>query len=258
METNGKPRNHFLRNLSENDLALLAPLITINILPAGKALETSTRPTEFVYFVEKGLVSVVVSDRQYKIEAGLIGREGCTGSSLVMGMEISPYDMFVQVSGQGWRIPARDLLDAMNISVTLRAKLILHAHMQSVQMAFTVLANSKYTLIERLARRLLMVADRTDDERVMLTHNLLATMLGVRRAGVTSALNALELKDIITSKRGCVSILNRAQLIDVANGSYGDAEAEFRKYFPNEAVPSFSNAGGDQLKPLFLDHCGAS
>jgi CRP-like cAMP-binding protein len=100
-----------------------------------------------------------------------------------------------------------------------------------IQTAQTALANGRSKVEERLARWLLMANDRLDGNRVPLTHEFLSTMLGVRRPGVTLALQHLENQGLIQAKRGTVVIVDRTRLRKVSNGAYGASEAEFSRLF---------------------------
>lgn len=161
----------------------------------------------------------------------MIGSEGMTGVAIVQATDRSPHETFIQSAGGGWRINAYALTQAMAQSETLRARLLLYAHTVTVQVGFTALANGRYKLEERLARWLLMAHDRSESDDVVLTHEFLATMLGTRRAGVTTALSLLEKYGMIQRQRGAVIVRNRHALEETANGSYGAAEAEYKRVF---------------------------
>jgi CRP-like cAMP-binding protein len=118
---------------------------------------------------------------------------------------------------------------AMEKSRTLRATLLRFVHALAIQMANTALANSKVKVDARLARWLLMAHDRVDGDQVELTHEFLAVMLGVRRAGVTQAIQRLEERKLIRAARGRLTIRNRRGLEKAANGSYGVPEAEYTR-----------------------------
>jgi len=225
--------NRLLASLSPGDFSLIAPMLIPTALPKRRVLQVRGQPIEYVYFLASGLASVVIGmDSNTGIEVGVVGREGVTGISLIMGASSSPYDAFMQATGSGWQLSAADLKQVMVASRTLQEKFILFCHTQCVQMAYTILANGRYTLSQRLARWLLMAQDRVDSGTVPLTHGFLSVMLGVRRAGVTVALNNLEKADLIRTKRGAIWIENREGLKAVAKGSYGAAEDELKRYFP--------------------------
>ena len=102
------------------------------------------------------------------------------------------------------------------------------AHVFGVQSAYTALANSQGKIEERLARWLLMAHDRVEADELLMTHEFLALMLGVRRAGVTDALQHLEMKGMVETARGAVTVKDREGLQECANGLYGTPEAELR------------------------------
>ena len=122
----------------------------------------------------------------------------------------------------------------MEKSPALAAGLMRYAHVFAVQAGHTALANAQGKIEERLARWLLMAHDRLDDE-LHLTHEFQSIMLGVRRAGVTTALHQLEKLALISTTRGCVTVLDRHGLEESANGLYGVPEAEFERLFPNHS-----------------------
>lgn len=225
-------RNKILAGLSPADFALLQPHLEMLDLPVRKLLEARGRRIEHVYFLDLGLASVVVtSGSRHSLEVGMIGQEGMTGLAVVMGVDSSPAETFMQSAGAGWRIAAARLRAALDHSASLRATMLRHGHTLVTQMAFTALSNGCYTIVERLARWLLMAHDRSGGGAVLLTHEFLSVMLGVRRPGVTAALGDLEKLGIIEATRGQVIVVNRGALEDAANGGYGAAEAEYERLF---------------------------
>lgn len=226
--------NRLLCGLPEADRALLQTALLPVTLSTNKTLEVSNRRIDFVYFLDSGLASTVSRGGSHAaIEISLIGKEGMTGLSVVLGADRTPHESFIQSPGRGWRMPAADLRQAMNESATLRDRLLLYAQALSVQMGYTALANSRYKIEERLARWLLMAHDRASGDQVTLTHEFLAMMLGSRRPGVTTAINILQKAGLIHLERGEITILDRVALEGSANGSYGGAEAEYDRLFPD-------------------------
>ena len=238
MENNQKSsKNKVLASLTPEDFKRLQPHLERVDLPNRKILEVRHRRIESVYFLESGLASLIVSGgSQHSIEAGLIGREGMTAPSLVMNVDRSPHEIFIQMAGQGWRLPAARLQEAMEMSSTLRNQLLLHLYILQVQMSFTALANGRYRLQERLARWIVMAQDRCDGDKIALTHEFLALMLGVRRPGVTAALNLFEEERLVRVHRGGLTVLDRKKLEEAANGCYGMPEAEYARLFGGGAV----------------------
>jgi CRP-like cAMP-binding protein len=227
-------RNNLLQSLSEADFALLQPHLVPTKLDFRMRLQSANRNVKAVYFIESGLASVVAVARgdHRQSEVAIIGHEGMTGLSVVLGADRSPYEIFMQVEGHGQCIPAVDLDIAMIESPSLVRTLLLFAHTFMVQEGYTALANAHGSLEEKLARWLLMAQDRIQARELVLTHEFLALMLGVRRAGVTIALQHFETKGLILTGRGHILIEDRDGLEESANGLYGTPEAEYERLFP--------------------------
>jgi CRP-like cAMP-binding protein len=225
-------RNAILRYLSGADRDLLRLSLEPIDLPVRFRLAEASRSVEAVYFLEAGIASITTSVRhEVPIEIGIIGREGIVNLPVLMGIDRSPSETFMQIHGAGFRIGAERLREAMAQSPSLMPILLRFVHVYMVQTASTVLANGRARIPERLARWLLMASDRVDGEGVALTHEFLATMLGVNRPGVTVALREFERRGLIDGRRGAITILDRSALEKEANGYYGVAEAEFQRLF---------------------------
>ncbi len=222
-------RNRLLRALSDSDLALLTPALEPLALELKHTIEQANTTIPYVYFPESGIISVVAVSGEERIEAGVIGREGVSGIAIIMGNHRSPNDVYIQVAGHGHRVAAQAVRDAMDQSATLRALLQRFAQVFATQVAQAALANGRATIEERLARWLLMAHDRIEDEDIRLTHEFIATMLGVRRPGVTDALNELEGKGLIRATRAAIRVVDRKGLESVAGDTYGVPEAEYKR-----------------------------
>jgi CRP-like cAMP-binding protein len=213
--------NRILSRLSPADLGLLEPHLEPVDLPVHRPLEGRNRRIDFVYFIEAGFASVVANGSgKPSIEVGIIGREGMTGLAIIMGQQQAPHDTYIQVAGKGQRIRAAKLREADERSNTLHRAMLHYAHAFLLQATTTALANGRSKIEERLARWLLMAQDRVDSDQLPLTHEFLSLMLGVRRAGVTAALQALERKELISRDRGRILILDRKGLEKQSNGTY--------------------------------------
>ncbi len=224
--------NRMLNFMSAGDRQLLAANLKPVDLPLRQTLEKANKPIEHVYFMEDGIASVVGDTKSFgQIEIGVIGKEGVTGLYFVLGNDQSPYETFIQVPGTALRIEAQKLQAAMDKSRTLQQLLLRYVQVFLIQTSQTALSNAASLLTQRLARWLLMCQDRLNPKPLPLTHQFLATMLGVQRSGVTIALGELENRDLIRNKRGMITILDRPTLIKLTNGSYGVAEAEYDRRF---------------------------
>ena len=212
--------NWLLSRLSRADARLLQPHLKAVDLPVRRQLEARKKRVEDVYFLETGLASVVANGG-HPIEVGMIGREGMTGLSVVLdGDYRTIHETFMQIGGGGQRISAGKLREAIDASTTLHQVFLRFAHAFMIQATQTALANGRSKIEERLARWLLMANERVDGDDLMLTHEFLATMLGVRRSGVTVALQQLERIGLISHKRGKITILDREALVTGCNGTY--------------------------------------
>ncbi|MBY5334933.1 Crp/Fnr family transcriptional regulator [Rhizobium leguminosarum] len=223
-------RNELLRAMGPQERDLIVPHMEPITLDVPLILELENRPVGDIYILEAGLASIVARFPGGRdIEVGIVGREGMTGAAVMLGGDQSANRTFMQISGYGFKLPAPILSAAMEESRALRSLLLAYVQALLAQTTSTVLANGHAKLEERLARWLLMVHDRADGMTISLTHEFLAVMLGVRRAGVTVALHLLEGKGLIRSTRRQIVILNRRGLIEEAHGSYGAAEEEYRR-----------------------------
>lgn len=219
----GQPpfQNGILSSLDEAELALLGPHLEPAKLPVRKVLEARGKPIKVVYFPESGFASVVANgEGKHPIEIGLIGREGMTGLPVVFGNDRNANEVFMQAAGEGHCVRAADLRKAIDKSVTLHRTFLRYAHSFLEQTARTAVANGRSKLEERLARWLLMADDRIDGPDLPLTHEFLSMMLGVRRAGVTVALQELERDGVIARKRCHIIVLDRKALERLSNGTY--------------------------------------
>src|SRR5215212_522057 len=223
-------RNRLLAKLSANDFRLLQSSLKPITLGRGTVLIAPDQPIEHVYFFEAGVTSIVAHTAGgRRIEIGLTGRDGLAGTPAILGVDRAPHETFMQVAGSALRIRTTALRKAIRSSPSLHAFLLRYVHAFTVQTAHTALSNGSHKLEERLARWLLMCHDRVDGDDLPLTHEFIALMLGVRRAGVTAAINLLQDRRAIRAQRGNITVLHRAKLEAAAGDSYGTPEVEYRR-----------------------------
>ena len=172
-------------------------------------------------------MSILADTSQGRIEVGMVGPEGMAGLPVVHGIDRSPHGYLVQAAGQALRITAQNLRTAMQHNLPLHAGLLRYAHTLMVQTAQTAYANAGFNIEARLARWILMTDDRLAREDLPLTHDFLSMMLGVRRPGVTLAVQGLEGNRLIRAARGRITVLDRSGLEEVAGSAYGISEAEY-------------------------------
>ncbi len=203
------------------------------------------RDTHDVYFLESGLASAVATCRQgdEQIEVGHIGYEGMAGHHMLLGVDRTPVHTYMQVAGSAWRMPVDVLSHAMDTDKALRGHLLRYVQTYQLQIAYSALANGRYTIPQRLARWLLMCHDRLRADAMPLTHDFLALMLGVRRSGVTNEIHALEGEHAIRATRALVTVRDRNKLEALAGGCYGVPEAEYERLL-----------GGTPAAAIVADH----
>ena len=223
-------QNRLLGLLALDDLAALSAGFEPVSLSRGAVLIRANKPIESIVFPDAGIVSIVsITDDKRRIEVGIFGREGMADGSLLAGVDRVPFESFVQVAGHGRRITTKLFLQALLERPNIAKLLLRYAHVFGIQVAQTALANSNYSLEQRLARWLLMCQDRVDGDEVPLTHEFLGIMLAVRRSGVTKATQMLQGNGVINARRGHITILDRTALIALAGSSYGLPEAEYER-----------------------------
>jgi CRP-like cAMP-binding protein len=226
--------NGLLARIDPDDLAALSAHLERVDLDQGQFLFHAHEVIEHVYFLLNGLSSEIAGLRGKEVEVGCVGAEGLSGVPALLGVDSSPHHAFMQVGGRALRIRSDALRDLMDRRPRLRWFLLRFAHVFMMQIAATSLANGRFNVEQRLARWLLMSQDRLGD-RLPLTHDFFALMLGVRRPSVTDALHLLEGKRLIQSSRRLVTIRDRAGLENLAGASYGMPEMEYRRIVTGHA-----------------------
>jgi CRP-like cAMP-binding protein len=228
-----QPANALLAALPAEELALLQRHLEPVALKFREQLEAANRTIRHAYFLETGMASIIAVGRgpRKQSEVAMVGAEGMTGLAVVLGADHSPYEVVMQVGGHGQRIDAPKLRRVITDGGSIAKIFLRFAYVLCVQSGFAALANAQGTIEERLARWLLMANDRSDGDALLLTHDSLAVMLGVRRAGVTNALQAFARRGLISVSRGRIRIEDRDKLVAISNGLYGVPEAEFERLF---------------------------
>jgi len=223
--------NLLLRALPPEAYALLQPSMQRVELPLKFDLIIPGVATDLIYFIERGLGSLVATNSDDEsVEVGHIGYEGMTGSHILLKVDKTPNKAFMQVEGSGISVPA-SMLSSMVEQVPAANDLLLrYVHCCELQLAHSALANARYNMPERLARWLLMCHDRLREDDLSLTHEFLSLMLGVRRSGVTNEIHILEGVHAIKATRGNIRIVDRQKLEDIAGGSYGIPEHEYERH----------------------------
>jgi CRP-like cAMP-binding protein len=232
--TGGKdeaPRNRLLQCLPRTELQLVRGSLQPVRLEQGTSISPPGSKTSWVYFPENAMITLVaiMSDGR-SVAAGVVGREGMTGMSAFFGVPTDPFDWLVQVPGDAYRMPFRDLRELTGPRTKLCPMLLRYASSFQLQIAQGTACNALHPIPQRFARWLLVTADHVGAPTFRLTQDFLAQMLGVRRPGVTIAADALRRRGLISYSRGRITILNRAGLRTRACECYRVLRAEFDRH----------------------------
>jgi CRP-like cAMP-binding protein len=223
-------RNRILAAVPESEFAMLADGLVPVDLHLGEALHRPGEPIKQVYFPEIGFISAlsVLSDGS-PIEIGLIGAEGVAGVSVVLGSDISYSETMCQTGGAAHRMSVESFKTAIEQAPHFRDLLLRYVHVFGVQVAQTAACNAHHDLGQRLARWLLAAHDRSGKAELSLTQDLIAVMLGVRRATVSVAAAQLQKAGILRYQHGVITILDRVGLENAACECYEAVVSEYRR-----------------------------
>ena len=216
--------NEILATLPPAELSALRPHLLRVRMVNGQGLHEPGERIEHVYFFESGLASMVAMahDMGIGVEVGVIGPEGMVGLTTLLDPEATSFNRaMVQMPGVAYRMPAAALRSCLDGAPVLRRRLLRRLDSFVALVSQTAACNSRHTVTERCARWLLLAHDRNDGDELPLTQEFLATMLAVRRSGVTIALGALREVGLVRNGRGRIIICDRPGLEAAACECYG-------------------------------------
>ncbi len=207
------PANHLLAALPPKEFNRLRPHLEPVTLNTRAVLHDPGRPIAHAYFPTSGVVSLLARFLQGgSIEVGMVGREGVIGLPLVLGVGAAQHRCLVQVPGEAYRLPAATFRDLAAPGSALHGLLLRYTHAFVAGLSQCVGCNSLHPIERRLCRWLLQVHSRAESNRLPLTQELLASMLGVRRASVSVVSRRLQEAGLIQCSRGHVAVLDRQGL----------------------------------------------
>jgi CRP-like cAMP-binding protein len=215
------PRNRLLLALPSGNLKRLMPELEQVRCQSEQVLMEADSSLDHIYFPDSGVVSIVAVYADGNIiEMATIGREGCTGFQAVFGAKKSSVRLFVQIPGSAAKMPRAAFTRAMKSMPSFRGLMFGYVQAFQEQVMVSVACNGAHSLKERLARWLLMMRDRSDEDTLPVTQHLLAEMLGVQRPTITNAAEELERAGLIERGRQQVTILDRQGLIKASCECY--------------------------------------
>lgn len=224
-------KNDLIERLPARQRKALLDLCEEHEVVVGDEIYKEGGRIPYAYFPLDSMFSELTPSSDPPVEAFLTGREGMVGAMLALGYDHAPLHCSVQGSGRALRLRADDFAAMCGKSEALRKLAFATAYYQVQQTARNVYCVRHHQLANRLARWLLMAADRHQSPRFDVTHKFLAAMLGTRRAGVTVAATALQAKRLIRYRRGEVEILDRRGLERATCSCYEYTIAAYRKAF---------------------------
>jgi len=231
-------QNHLLAALPATDYARLLPDLELIPMPLGWAVYESGSEMGYIYFPTTSIVSMLyVMENGSSAEIAIIGNEGLVGISLFMGGESTSSRAVVQNAGNGYRLKAKVLKSEFALGGALQHLALRYTQTLITQMAQTAVCNRHHTLDQQLCRWLLLSLDRLPGDELVMTQELIANMLGVRREGVTEAAGNLQRDGIIHYNRGHITVMDRPKLEKRVCECYAVVKRELDRLLPY-AIPS--------------------
>jgi CRP-like cAMP-binding protein len=237
-------QNHLLQVLPAEIIKRLTPHLELVAMPLGEVLYESGGQLQHVYFPTTAIVSLhyVMEDGSSAEIAG-VGNEGMVGISLFMGGNTTPSRATVQTGGYGYRSPWRLMQDEFDreggrISGSLQNLLMRYTQALMTQMSQTAVCNRHHSVEQQLCRWLLLTLDRLPTNELTMTQELIASMLGVRREGITETAGNLQREGLISYRRGHITVLDRDGLESHTCECYNVVKKEFRRLLENPDVTS--------------------
>ena len=223
--------NQILLDLPPKEREMLFPKLEFVRLKTHHVLHEPGDTLKSAYFCDTGLISILsVFPDGKSVEVGLVGKEGFVGIPLVAGFRTAATRAIAQIEATAFRVDSETLMVILRQCPKLERRLQQFSQMMAMQVTQIAACNRLHEVNERLARWLLMSADRIGSNSVPLTQEFLAQMLGTRRSSVTVAAGMLEKAGLITHRRGDVEIIDRPKLEEAACECYGIMQGQMEKW----------------------------
>ena len=223
-------QNHLLAALPEAEFARLAPHLQLVPMLLGDSLYEPGGQLQHVYFPTTAIVSLLyVMESGSSAEIAGVGNEGILGIALFMGGDTTPSSAVVQTAGHGYRLPGHLLKEEFNRGGLMQRLLLRYTQALLTQMCQTAACNRHHSIAQQLCRWLLLTLDRSPSNELIMTQELVASALGVRREGVTEAAGQLQAAGCIRYRRGHIAVLDRAGLEARACECYAVVKKELNR-----------------------------
>lgn len=232
-------QNHLLAVLPPDVQARMFPHLELVPLPLGKVLYEPGMVMRHVYFPIDSIVSLLyVMESGASAEISVVGNEGLIGLALFMGGESTPSRALVQSGGSAYRMLGQRVVDEFDRHGEFLHLLLRYTQALITQMAQTAVCNRHHTVDQQLCRWLLLSLDRLPSNHLVMTQELIANMLGVRREGVTAAAGKLQKLGVIDYSRGHIVVLDRERLEELCCECYAVVRSETDRLLPYVAAPA--------------------
>jgi CRP-like cAMP-binding protein len=223
--------NFILDALPQEEYARLSPHLKSVELHQNEILVGTREPIEYVYFPTTALLSWVHSTAEGEtVEVGATGFEGMVGTPLILNREIAPWAVLVIITGEGYKLRTDTFVEALHQSPVLYQKVLAFTYLKVAQLTQSSLCNRFHGVEQRLCRWLLAAQDRVKTPELLLTRDILATMIGSHRPAVSIATGTLKTAGLIRTTRGKVTILNRPEMEEATCECYHIIKEEFDRY----------------------------
>jgi CRP-like cAMP-binding protein len=223
-------QNHLLAAFPEEVFDRLSPFLELVNLPLGKTLYESGENLHHVYFPTTAIVSLqYITENGASSEIAGVGNEGVVGISLFMGSNTTPSRATVHTAGHGYRLKERLMLEEFNRSGPMMRLMLRYTLALITQMSQTAVCNRHHSMEQHMCRWLLSTQDRLSSQELVITQELIASVLGVRRERITETAGDLQRAGLIRNRRGHITVLDRSGLEDRACECYNVVKKEFRR-----------------------------
>ena len=244
-------QNHLLSALPTADFERLAPHLELVTMRLGDTLYEPGTQLSHVYFPTTAIVSLLyVLESGSSAELASVGNEGVLGIALFMGGNTTPSSAVVQTAGYGYRLAGKRLVEEFARAGLMQRLLLRYTQALITSMCQTAACNRHHSIEQQLCRWLLLTLDRLPTNQLVMTQELVAGALGVRREGITAAAGKLQRAAVISYRRGHISVLNRSGLEAGACECYGVVKREVDRLLSDVRYRQDNSAVFEQPLPI--------
>lgn len=234
-------KNYLLSDLPAEEFDRLLPHLTPVTLQLGQVLYESGDRLDYVYFPTTAIVSLLyIMENGSTAEIGVVGNDGILGIALFMGGDTTPNRAIIQSAGEAYKMAARDLMNEFSMGGRFHNLLLRYTQALITQISQTAVCNRLHSVEQQLCRWLLLSHDRLNSDKLVMTHDLISNMLGVRREGVTLAARKLTSRNLIKNVRGTITVLDRKGLEEASCECYKVVNDEYNRLLAHGVTRTFA------------------